>query len=249
MKKVLLFILIAASISCKKEYDSIYSFPETDGKALVKFVHAVPNIFTTSQSTQSGINIYLNDVKTSSLVTYGGGIFPGLEYVLTPSGNLTLKAVAPATATTPEVPVLTAPLALSAGKTYTVFVADTLPNTSLLRIEEDFSAKADSGKYFVRFVNLLAKTTTLDLYGVTDVAMTIPNVAYKTASGFVQVNVGSGARTFAVRKPSTTTNIATVNITPVAGRMYTIFSYGVDGGVTANGRNPRATFFTSRYQQ
>lgn len=250
MKKIFLFLFITAALTaCKKKYESIYSFPPSAGKANVKVIHALPNIFPVGSTTaQAGLQIYVNGGKlTGTAITYGGGVFPGLEYAQVPAGNVTVKAAVAATATAPEIVAFTGNLDLAAGKTYSLFVADTMPTASILRIEEDFSLQADSGKYFVRLVNLTARTTAYDLYGVTDAAMTVPNVAYKTASPWVQVFVGSGARTFAIRKPGSTTNVATIAITPVAGRMYTVFSYGIDGGTGA--RVPRVTFFTSRFQR
>jgi hypothetical protein len=215
----------------------------------VKFVHAIPNVFSgTTTTTQAGLQVFLNNQKiTGTPVGIGGGVVPGLEYSLVPAGNLTLKAVLPTAVTTTDSVVLTAPLELTSGKTYTVFLTDTLPTASILKVEENFSVKADSGKYFVRLVNLTPKSTAYDLYGVTDAQTVIPNVAYKTASAFTQIFAGTGARSFAIRKTGSATNVATVSITPVAGRMYTIVSYGVDGGTGA--RLPKLAFFTSRFQQ
>ncbi|HYF30077.1 MAG TPA: DUF4397 domain-containing protein [Chitinophagaceae bacterium] len=250
MKKIFFFAFITALMACEKEYDSIYTFPPSEGKANVKFIHALPNVFpATSTTAQAGLQVYLNDVKvTGNNITYGGGVFPGLEYAQVPAGNLTLKAVVPATATAPEVVAVTGPVEFTAGKTYSVFLADTLPTPTIFRIEEDFAPQADSGKYFVRLVNLTPKSGAYDLYGITDATIVIPNVAYKTATPFVQVQVGSGARQFTIRKVGSNVNIGTpVSITPVAGRMYTIFSYGIDGGTGA--RIPRLAFFTSRFQK
>lgn len=249
MKRIFLLVFLISLVACKKEYRSIYSYADRTNSANVKFIHALHNAFTTPASTtQAGLQVYLNDTKiTGTNITYGGGVFPGLEYSNIQAGNGTLKATIPAGSSNAEIPVLSAPVNFEAGKTYSVFITDTLPTTSLFSIEENFSLKADSGKYFVRLVNLTPKTTAYDLYGVTDAVMTIPNVTYKTASPFTQVFAGSGARTFAIRKPGSTTNIATVAITPVAGRMYTVLSYGIDG--TTGARAPKLTFFTSRFQQ
>ncbi|HKP32462.1 MAG TPA: DUF4397 domain-containing protein [Chitinophagaceae bacterium] len=250
MKKVFIFLSLVAFMGCKKDYKSIYSFPVTEDKASIKIVHALANAFATPTSTaQSGLQVYINDVKvTGNAVTFGGGVFPGLEYALVPSGTVNAKVVIPAGATNAEiVAVNNAPLTLEAGQTYTAFITDTIPNASIFTIKEDFSPVADSGKYFVRLVNATPKSAGYDLYAVTDAVTIASNVQYKSASPYVQIFAGTGARTFAIRKPGTTTNIATVAITPTARRMYTIFSYGIDGGTGA--RAPKLQFFTARFQK
>jgi hypothetical protein len=86
----------------------------------------------------------------------------------------------------------------------------------------------------------------IDLYGTSDAATIVTNIPYKGVSEFKQVLVGSGSRSFAVRITGVTTTQATVSIAPVAGRMYTVFAYGVMG--KGGTRAPKATFYTSRFQ-
>ena len=249
MKRIIYFIIAVSLFSCKKEYKSIYEFEDKSGKAYLKVVHTVTNALITPTSTsQAGLQVYLgSDKLTASNVTFGGGVFPGLEYALVPVSNTTIKAVIPAGASNPEIPVLNTSISLAEKKIYTAFISDTIPDVSVVLVEDDLTPKADSGKYFVRFVNLMTKSTPCDLYGTTDAVTIVSNIAYKSASSFTQIFAGTGARSFAVRKTGTTTNIATVSITPIAGRMYTIFSYGIDGFATGV-RSPKLTFFTSRFQ-
>jgi hypothetical protein len=249
MKKYLISIIIAIGfLSCKKEYDSIYEFEDKAGKSYLKLVHTVTNALATPTATaQAGLQVYLNDAKlTGSAITFGGGVFPGLEYALVPASSTTLKAVIPAGTSNSEISVFNGSIALTEKKNYTAFITDTLPATSLFLIEDDLSPIADAGKYFVRFVNVTPKSSAYDLYSTADATTVASNISYKAASSFMQLQVGSGSRTFAVRKPGTTTDIVTVGITPIAGRMYTIFSYGIDGG--SGLRAPKVTFFTSRFQ-
>ncbi len=251
MKKILILLSVVVALAgCKKTYKSIYTFPETEGKASIKVVHALTNAFATPSSTaQSGLQVYINDVKlTGTAVTFGGGVFPGLEYALVPSGTVNAKVVIPSGTTNPEIVVVNnAPLTLEANQTYTAFITDTIPTASIFTIKEDFSPVADSGKYFVRLVNASPKSAGYDLYSVTDAVTVASNIQYKSASPYVQIFAGSGARTFAIRKPGSTTNIATVAITPTARRMYTFFSYGIDGATGA--RAPKLQFFTARFQK
>lgn len=251
MKKLAIIILSAATLTaaCKKEYDSVYSFEDKSGKAKVKFVHALVNAYPLPDTaSQGGLQLFLNGTKISgSNVTYGGGVFPGLEYSMLPAGNNTLKAVIPAGSKNPdEATVLDAPLNLSDGKTYTAFIVDSLPNSSLLLVEDDFSPVADSGKYFVRLVNLSPNADSIALYSTPETSKLDSNITYKKVGGWKQSFVGSGARAFGVRIKSATTNLISINITPVQGRMYTILFYGVLG--KGGTRAPKLAFYTSRFQ-
>ncbi len=250
MKRLALFILIAAAaVGCKKEYKSIYTFVDKTNKAKVKFVHTVPNAYPLPDTAaQGGLQLYVNGNKITGAtnVTYGGGVFPGLEYSLVPAGDINLKAVIPAGTNNPAIPVLDATLKVGDQKTYTAFITDSLPTTSVFLVEENFSQVADSGMYFVRLVNVTMGAPALDLYGTSDAMVIASSVPYKAASDFKKVFVGAGARAFALRLAGGTTNLATASITPVAGRMYTLLTYGVinKGGT----RSPRLTFYTSRFQ-
>ncbi len=247
MKNILLAFVLIGLFACKKEYKSIYQFPDRNGKASIKIVHAVTNALS-SPTTQAGLQVYINDAKlTGSAVTFGGGVFPGLEYALVPSGSVNIKAVVPASGTNPEALIFSGPVTLEGGKTYTAVITDTLPSTSIFLVTEELTTIADSGKYFIRLINATPKSVAYDLYGVTDAAMISTNVAYKTAGAYVQIFAGTGARTFAIRKPGNATNIVTIAITPVPGRAYNILSHGIDGGTGA--RAPKLAFFTSRFQQ
>src|SRR5215211_6665762 len=86
MKKIFIFLSVVALVGCKREFDSIYTFPTTADKATIKVVHALSNAFATPASTtQAGLQFYVNDIKlTGTAVTFGGGVFPGLEYALVP---------------------------------------------------------------------------------------------------------------------------------------------------------------------
>ncbi|WP_276485480.1 DUF4397 domain-containing protein [Paraflavitalea pollutisoli] len=248
MKKLSIFIVLAATlVACKKEYKSIYSFEDKTNKAKVKFVHALVNAYPLPDTAaQAGLQLYLNGEKLTGAtnVTYGTGVFPSLEYTMVPAGDNKLKVVIPVGAKNAEIPVFEGPLVLEDQQTYTAFITDSLPNSSIFLIKENFSQFADSGKYFVRVINLMPNAA-IDLYGTTDQTMIATNIAYKGSTEFIQVNVGTGARAFQARMVGTNLT-ATASITPVAGRMYTIFSYGVAG--KGGTRAPKLGFYTSRFQ-
>ncbi len=86
MKRLALFILIAAAaVGCKKEYKSIYTFVDKTNKAKVKFVHTGPNAYPLPATARRSLQLYVNGNKitgATNVISYGGGVFPGLEYSL-----------------------------------------------------------------------------------------------------------------------------------------------------------------------
>jgi hypothetical protein len=259
MKYKILFAicLLTTIISCKREVKSIYTYEDSNNKALLKVINTVPNALALPTSTTlSSLAVYYNSNKlTGTNISYGG-VFPTLEFASVNAGtsNLFLAKIL-ATATTPEKDVSTKTLNLEANGIYSAFIVDTFPNTDVFLIKEDLKAVVDTaagvggfGKYFVRLVNATPLSLGYDLFASSDNTTPITNVTYKTASNFVQLDVATGPRAFYVRKNGTTINNVggIVSITPVKGRMYTIFSYGIEGGTGL--RVTRATFYTSRFQ-
>ncbi|MBC7936167.1 MAG: DUF4397 domain-containing protein [Rhizobacter sp.] len=248
--KFLIAICISfAFFGCKKEVKTTYTFDDTSDKAYLKVIHVVSNALVTPTSAAiAPVNVYLDGEKINGTpVTAGSGVYPGLEFAAVKSGAAVSMNVKMFTgATTPEVDILTKSISLEKGGLYSAFLTDTIPTADVLLVKEDLSAVADSGKYFIRFVNLTPLSAGYDLYATTDLAMAFTNVPYKTASPFIQLPVGSGARSFGIRRTGVATNLATASVTPVAGRMYTIISYGIDGGTGV--RVVKPAFYTTRFQ-
>lgn len=248
-----LFFLVLLT-SCKREVESIYTFEDTSNKAYLKVINTIPNALATPTSSSfSPLALYLNNIKLSGTnITYGS-VFPSLEFASVNAGpsNLLLAKIF-ATATTPDKDIASKNLNLEAGGIYSAFLVDTVPTTDVFLIKENLSAVADTGgvgglgKYFVRLVNATPLSLGYDLFASSDNITPITNVAYKAASNFIQLDVATGPRAFTIRKAGTTTGIGSTSITPVKGRMYTIFSYGIEGGTGL--RVTRATFYTSRFQ-
>lgn len=253
--KILLpFCFLLTLISCKREVESIYTFEDTSNKAYIKVINTIPNVLATPTSTtMASLAFYINNNKLSGAnITYGN-VFPSLEYAAVDAGTAKpFLAKILATATTPEVNVTSKNLNLEAGGIYSAFLIDTLPTTDVFLIKENLNAIADTGgigslgKYFVRFVNVTPLSLGYDLFASSDNITPITNVAYKTASNFIQLDVSTGPRGFTIRKAGTLTSIGSTTITPVKGRMYTIFSYGIEGGTGL--RVTRASVYTSRFQ-
>jgi uncharacterized protein DUF4397 len=252
MKKLAIIgIGIVGLMACKKEYDSIYNFSNKDNTAKVKLVHALTNATYSSKGTATApLQIFINGNKlTGNNITAGTGVFPNLEFALVPSGSVELKAIIPKTDTTAEAEAMKKTVTLENGQTYSVFIADTIPTATAFIVKEDLTAVADSGKYFVRYVNLTAKSTGYDFLNASDkdTFMIFNNQPYLSASAWQQMNVATGARAFVMRRTGNNANVISFSFTPTAGRMFTIFSYGVDD-VKTGFKTPRAASYTTRFQ-
>jgi hypothetical protein len=254
--KIFLAICFLTTIfSCKREPVSIYTFEDTNNKAFLKVINTLPNALALPSSTSlSSLAVYYNANKLTGTNLSYGNVFPSLEYASVNAGtsNFFLAKIL-ATATTPEKDVTVKTLNLEAGGIYSAFLLDTVPTADVLLIKENLTALVDTaggvggyGKYFVRLVNATPLSGGYDLFSSSDNVTPITNIGYKAASNFIQLDVATGPRAFTVRKTGTTTAIGTLNITPVRGRMYTIFSYGIEGGTGI--RSTRATSYTSRFQ-
>jgi hypothetical protein len=241
-------------LSCKREPVSIYTYEDTNNKALLKVINTIPNALALPSSTSlSSLAFYYNANKLSGTNIGSGGVFPALEFASVNAGasNFFLAKIL-ATPTSPEKDVTTKTLNLEANGIYSAFLVDSLPNTDVFLIKENLKAIADTigagfaGKYFVRLVNATPLSAGYDLFSSSDNVTPITNIGYKAASDFVQLNVATGPRAFTIRKAGTTTSIGTTSITPVKGRMYTIFTYGIEGGTGI--RATKVTFYTTRFQ-
>lgn len=250
MRYIIFMLMLTGLFACKREFDPLYDYKDITNTANVKIVHTLSNVFADPASTaQAGLQVYYNNQKlTGSNIGYGG-IFPTLEYARIPAGNIAFKWVMPAGATNPETVIKDTSLTLQADLTYTFFLLDTLPTPHVLALQEDLKAPiADSGKFFVRLLHLTTNAPGLALIdSVKDNNTTvISNVNYGSVSPFTQFYAGTGARKFLLRYTGATSNLVTVDWTPVAGRMYTFYTTGIDGQKGA--RAPKMTSMITRFQ-
>lgn len=246
MKRIL-YILAAIGFiftSCDKS-ELVETTPYTkviDGDpnySYVKFLNITPG--------SPSVNFYVNDVKISGVYSsastetgYGyAGLFPDVGYVALKPGNNTLKAnIVSSAATDKNLNVFSSTVNMEAGKYFSIFTTGVY-NATDKKIEsslvvQDVKPALDTGKIFVRVVNLYSGGPKLDLIQAGSGEKIISNVAYNTASEFVTIpnpgvanvyNIGN-AETNAVLKASL------FSLTLTKGRAYTFIIRGISGSTT-----------------
>lgn len=248
MKRFLSIIPIAVLVvtviySCKKNSFNITERIKPEGKALVKI--GMFNAYTTTPPIRVSVN---GTIISSELVHPTA--FPGGGLNMLGSSNADYLQVDPGTtkfeffimnAGTPIPASKTFEIShsLEAGKRSTLYITDTLQNTSAVLVNDDTDTP-DSGLVRFKFVNLIPNVPALDVYkglNATTATLLIGNIAYKGVSDYV--NIPSGTDSFFVRpagSPITTVPVARRSFNLLNQRIYTLLSRGYNGilPVTAN---------------
>ncbi len=245
--KHLPYLLFAASIllaSCEKNSLSVPADSVTSG-ARLKVVNAAPDL-------SGGVEVAANGIKLSAYTPIGattsspgipGGItfgntFPSVSYnyVVVAPGALSLSLTSPATTTVNSATAIgTASVTLEDNKYYSLVVSGTGVQPETFLINDDFSQATSSNRFYVRFMNLISNGPTsydLGLLGADGKTVTplVQNIAYKTATAFIPVDVANGA-TLVLRGSGSAANVGAsyvfTNLTN--GRVFTVFARGVFG--------------------
>jgi hypothetical protein len=220
------FTILAALFlfSCEKNELrlTIYDLP-TD-KAYARF-------FFLSPGTPS-VMIKVNDVKLNGSNTAGsGGLFPSIvnqpDYAaVTP--NASMKLSLPNIGTLNDsVVIFTGNLGLAAGKFYAVTLADTGADRTLFANETVLSPVPDSGFFYLRFINAMAKSPALSLIRIDSASATVvtrdtlvKNLEFKAASNFIKLPIsGTNANIRYRMATSTGVNVGTVQTPPATASL------------------------------
>lgn len=238
---VIAVVVVTAINSCKKNSFSITERTQPEGKALVKI-----GLFN-AYNTTSNIRISINGTFVSNELVHptafpGGGLnmlgLSNADYLQVDPGNNKFEFFTMNTGT----PVSASKLfetsqTLEAGKRVTLFVTDTLQNTTALLINDNM-AMPDSGFVRIKFVNLIPNVPALDLYKGTNAltdSLLISNIAYKGVSDYI--NIQSGTDSFFVRPaglPKTAIPVARRSFALSNQRNYTLLSRGYNGILPIN---------------
>lgn len=240
MKRPILFFFLAALSaafsSCTDEQSSQLAIVSPAAGARIKFIHAIPG--------GPGVSILVNNQQFSGvlttppsapgLLTYGT-FFPVNDYATLSAGAAKVDVVTPASGTVAQGTIITSNVTVEANRFYSVFAVGSGTAPEAFTIEDNLSA-ADTSRAYVRFVNLVANSTTgYDLgYGGTYLPGT-GNIAYKQASNFVPITpVPTGGSPVAIQLRATGTAVnlipTTATFSPTKGRFYTFFVRGLVGG-------------------
>ena len=236
------FITILAALvlfSCEKNELrlTIYDLP-TD-KAYARF-------FFLSPGTPS-VMIKVNDVKLNGSNTAGsGGLFPSIinqpDYAaVTP--NAAMKLSLPNIGTLNDsVVIFTGNIGLAAGKFYAVTLADTGVDRTLFANETSLSPVPDSGFFYIRFINAMAKSPSLSLIRIDSASAAVvtrdtivKNLDFKAASNFIKLPIsGTNANVRYRMATSTGINVGTVQTPPATAslnqRSITYYAGGFSNG-------------------
>jgi len=251
--------------SCGDDHDfSPYAESVDATAAKVKFLNTTigPN------GTNFTVNWSVNNTKTSAVVVTSGlplGIATGsqypasINYAFVPAGNQTMKVEIPATATVAASTVLTSPLVVEASKNYTTFVVGASPTYTAYTVADDLSL-ADPTKAYIRFLNVIPNSPAtgydLSIKELNSNALVYSGVKYLSGNiAFIPItpipDLESTTYEIQLRTVGTTTIVAKFTFTPRKGRVYTFFSRGYAGGLSAGAPSatiniPVLTFYTNK---
>ncbi len=264
--KLLLLTLVPVIIfSCVKEADDnldrVEKFYPYNPEAIaqVKFVHAYtpltlggsPALSTTTAGfriTMDGIKI--NGAGTASASTNTlmyGGVFPATTaYAFVSPGSSNFKFIMNRVSGGAFAPVagdeyLSTTVALTAGKKYSMFIAD--PYTTGHLVEDNYIVP-ERNLYGVRFINLCADPATrFDVVSARMGIKLFSNIGYKEMTDYTHYGT-TPTDTIYLRTAGTNTVVSQINgFTPGSQRVYTFYARGKTG---VTGRTPSITFYTNR---
>jgi hypothetical protein len=216
MRKVLMSLLVAATVattmtSCEKEEPKV-----EPGKAKVMVVHASPDA--------PGVDLLVDNVKQNTAAL---NFLQNTTYLSVTEGTRNIKVNAAGTTNS----VINKDVAFAKDKSYTLFAGNKLANIEPILITDDLTAPA-AGKAHVRFVHLSPDAPAVDV-AVTGGNVLFPNVAFKGNSAFSPVAAGTVA--LEARLAGTNTVALPVgNVTFTAGKIYTVYARGLLSNSTLN---------------
>ncbi len=236
----LALITLMSAAACKKNTFQVTERTYPDGKALVKVGY-----FSATTLTPTVI-MKINGAIVSNALTYpnafpGGGFNMGgslnADYMQVNPATDTLKIYTNVTGTPNEIAtVFQGTFTPTADKKQTLYVCDTGSNITTVLAPDAFTFP-DSGRTFVRFINLMPNGGEVDFYrGTTLVA---PKVAYKAFTDYL--DLPPSADSFFIRPTGAAaiqgTIIARRQITTTNQRVYSILCRGYNG-ITTGSRIP-----------
>ena len=256
--------------SCKKEtndnIDQLEKYVDYNPEAMVmvKFIHAYTPLTInglTAGTTTSGtgfritmdgtttkVNGATNTSGFTNTLVYGSTYPPNTVYSFLPPGGrnfrFTMNRIAGGTyAPIAGDEVFNSTVALTAGKKYSMFIADPYPTPTTYMVEDIFYEPPGDG-YAVRFINLCADATTrFDVVSARYGGKLFSNVGYKEMKDFIYLGKTPND-TIYLRNASTNAVVSQINgFLPVPQRVYTLYARGKTG---TTGRTPSLTFYTNR---
>lgn len=257
---ILSFIVAILFLGCEKNKDNVFSEYDLVDESTFALVKVNYNVaFYNDPGAQikiNGVRVSGANIQTRYPFPGGGfntrGVSTGDYLPVVAGANTKISISIPKRGTNIDsVEVFTTTVAASAGKHYSLHVADSL-NRKGLYVEEDYSLP-DSGFVRMRFANLIANVPSMDLYNGSSLVSS--NIPFMGISDPFLIPIGTTAvptsTVWTIRAAGsgpTGTVIATYTSasTIINQRVYTVFANGYNGYSTA-GVDPRRPFISFYY--
>lgn len=221
-KYILVFSITAIAFqACSKEFnDPTLRNDDIGGVATVK-------VFNAAMATQRN-NIFVDGVRQMRTAFAYGGAVPAhagdLGFTLAPGvRNIIIRD----TLNTSTQPVLSFAIDAKAGKSYSVFMYDSLTDVKQLNVENNF-IKPPANKALIRFVNLLYSKRAVPDVTVSDTTnrtVLWSGIAKTQVTEYVEVEAGSSS-VYNFFDPIGGRSFGLLSLTPTPGRVYTIILRG-----------------------
>lgn len=188
------------------------SLEVADNRALVRVTHASPDA--------PAVDVAVNGATVLANVP-----FPvSSAYLPVGSGSTRLQVKVAGTDTS----VIDATVPLAALKSYSVFAVNFVSGIEALLLEDDRSAPA-SGKARLRVIHGSPDAPAVDV--AVNGSVAVPSLAFKAASGYLEVPAGTYG--VEVRVAGTSTAVLAADLTLEAGAVYTVLAKGSAGTLPA----------------
>lgn len=181
----------------------------------VKVVHAAPKL--------ASINVLLNNIKTT-FKSFNYTDYTGYILITRPGVNVFSVFIE-----NNNNPILTKSLEFTNGKSYTVFITDTLPKLNAVSVLDAPITAPGKDSVRLRFANMSSDAGPLDLYIRGKEKPVAENITYGSATIFMNV-LKAEEVIFEVKPARQNTVIAVSNkINLLSGEFYTLMTSGYSG--------------------
>jgi hypothetical protein len=251
MKKNIFLVLILASMggllwSCSKQttapLDIVATTNSVSTNAFIKIMHYAPT-FRLATNNADSINLFINGAKLNGTFLTFGSTYPSTSnlYAAIPSGITSLRISTNGVLTPDSVGVVTLSKILEPGKYYSLFITDSILNTSTSKqiFTQDNFVLSDTNTFTMRFVHAILNDSAgknVDIYSTRRAGNIFANVSPGTVTDFTPQPYNFVTDTLIVRRAGGTFELArlTTTTTPLARqRAYTLVYKGTPATTTA----------------
>jgi hypothetical protein len=231
-------------VSCTKSFEETTVRQEDFSNNVI-----IQAFIATVNASRNYVYVDSKPVNGASLTT--GSVFPGTGYGFNVGSGFRSFLVSDTLSTTTQIPLSFAQN-LQGGKTYTMFLYDTITAPKMKLVETNIEIPSDTTAR-IRFANMVYTPTAIpavDIFPVKRNANIFTNVQISDVTGFIPIATGV-TDTFYIRPTGTTTNIQNfraatqtvpaanldilATLTPTIKRSYTlVFRGGFRASTTTN---------------